>query len=39
MIKGGESPEKFDVAFKGKIVEEPKGMVDVLRIVVQRSEN
>ena len=39
MVKGNQTVEQFDAVFKGKIVEEPKGLVDVLKIAVQRSEN
>ncbi len=39
LARGDQPPPAFDEAFKGKLVEEPKGMVDVLQIAVQRSDN
>src|SRR5262249_6724252 len=39
MAHSGKSPEEFDAAFPGRLVAEPKGQADVLRIAVERSEN
>ena len=39
VAKGNQTPEQFDAAFKDKLVDEPRGQQNVLRIAVQRSGN
>lgn len=39
MVKGGASPQEIEAAFPGRIVAEPRGLPDVLRRLVEGSEN
>jgi hypothetical protein len=39
MVRGGASPQEIEAAFPGRIVAEPRPLPDVLRRLVEGSEN